>query len=151
VKRLTYRDIKDLADAISRPPHRWTPERLWEAYETLDAAKVRGSAGTVLTNIVSLVRYTLGLDDELTPYTDRVDERFDAWLLQQGGGGRSFSEEQVDWLRLIRDHLAASLSIEPREFLDAPFSQRGGLHRARELFGSELESLLSELTEAVAA
>ena len=45
-KRLTYRDVKELAEAIGRPPHRWTPERLWEAYETLDASKVRGSAGT---------------------------------------------------------------------------------------------------------
>jgi type I restriction enzyme R subunit len=150
-KRLTYTDIKVLADAISRPPHRWTPERLWEAYETLDAAKVRGSAGTVLTNIVSLVRYTLGLDDELAPYTDRVNERFEAWLLQQANSGRAFTDEQYEWLRMIRDHLASSLTLESREFLDPPFSQRGGLHRARELFGDNLGSLLDELTEVAVA
>jgi len=149
-KRLTYRDVKELAEAIGRPPHRWTAERLWEAYETLDASKVRGSAGTVLTNIVSLVRFTLGDDDELAPFPDRVEERFEAWLLQQNAG-RSFTDEQLDWLRLIRDHLAASLSIEPRELLDPPFSQRGGLGRARELFGQDLDDLLIELTEVVAA
>ena len=54
-KRLTYRDVKELAEAIGQPPHRWTPGRLWEAYETLDTSKVHGSAGTVLTNVVSLV------------------------------------------------------------------------------------------------
>lgn len=150
-KRLTYRDVKELADAIGRPPHRWTPERLWEAYETLDASKVRGSAGTVLTNIVSLVRFTLGEDQELAPFPDQVAERFDAWLVQQQNAGREFTDEQVDWLRLIRDHLAASLSIEPRELLDPPFSQRGGLGRARELFGHELDGLLVELTEVIAA
>jgi type I site-specific restriction endonuclease len=64
-QRPTYADIKALADAIGKPPHRWTPEKLWAAYETLDESKVRGSAGTVLTNLVSLVRFTLGLDDEL--------------------------------------------------------------------------------------
>ncbi len=150
-KRLTYRDVKELAEAIGKPPHRWTPERLWEAYETLDASKVRGSAGTVLTNIVSLVRFTLGEDDELEPFPEQVEERFEAWLLQQETAGRTFTDEQLDWLRLIRDHLAASLSIEPRELLDPPFSQRGGLGRARELFGQDLDDLLAELTEAIAA
>jgi type I restriction enzyme R subunit len=150
-KRLTYRDVKELAEAIGRPPHRWTPERLWEAYETLDASKVRGSAGTVLTNIISLVRFTLGADDELAPYPEQVEERFEAWLLQQQTAGRTFTDEQLDWLRLIRDHLAASLSIEPQELLDPPFSQRGGLGRARELFGQDLDDLLTELTEAIAA
>ncbi len=150
-KRLTYRDIKELAEAIGKPPHRWTPERLWEAYETLDASKVRGSAGTVLTNIVSLVRFTLGEEDELAPYPEQVAGRFEAWRLQQEEAGRTFTDEQLEWLGLIRDHLAASLSIEPRELLDPPFSQRGGLGRARELFGQDLDTLLSELTEAIAA
>jgi type I restriction enzyme R subunit len=150
-KRLTYTDVKELAEAISRPPHRWTPERLWEAYETLDATKVRGSAGTVLTNIVSLVRYTLGDDDHLAPYPDQVAQRFDTWLHQQRNAGRTFTDEQLDWLTLIRDHLAASLTIEPRELLDPPFSQRGGLGKARELFGQDLDTLLTDLTQAIAA
>ncbi|MGH8931454.1 MAG: type I restriction-modification enzyme R subunit C-terminal domain-containing protein [Egibacteraceae bacterium] len=149
-QRLSYADVRELAAAIGRPPHRWTPERLWEAYETLDSSLVRGSAGTVLTNVVSLVRFALGLDPELAPYPARVEERFDAWLLQQQNAGRVFTPEQLAWLRLIRDHLAASLSIEPREFLDPPFTQRGGLHKARELFGDGLADLLNELTEAVA-
>ena len=150
-KRLTYRDVKELAEVIARPPNRWTPGRLWEAYETLDASKVRGSAGTVLTNIVSLVRFTLGDENELAPFPAHVEERFEAWLLQQANVGRTFTSEQLDWLHLIRDHLAASLSIEPRELLYPPFSQRGGLGRARELFGTDLGVLLVELTEAVAA
>ena len=150
-KRLTYRDVKELAEAIGRPPHRWTPERLWEAYETLDASKVRGSAGTVLTNIVSLVRFTLGADDELAPFPEQVSERFDAWLQQQANAGRTFTDEQRDWLVLICNHLGGSLSIEPRELLDPPFSQRGGLGRARQLFGEELDGLLAELTEVAAA
>ena len=124
-KRLTYRDVKELAEAIGRPPHRWTPGRLWEAYATLDTSKVRGSAGTVLTNIVSLVRFTLGEDAELAPFPEQVQERFEAWLLHQQNAGHTFTPEQLDWLRLIRDHLAASLSIEPSELLDPPFSHAG--------------------------
>ena len=65
---LSYKDIKELANAISRPPHRWTPEALWEAYETLDASKVRGSGHRVSTDLVSLVRFTLGEVEELVSY-----------------------------------------------------------------------------------
>ncbi|RIK09788.1 MAG: restriction endonuclease subunit R [Acidobacteria bacterium] len=150
-KRLTYEDVKELAEAIGRPPHPWTPERLWEAYETLDASKVRGSAGTVLTNIVSLVRFTLGDEDELAPFPEQVNERFEAWIIQQESAGRAFSDEELEWLYLIRDHLAASLSIESRELLDPPFSQHGGLGRAKELFGPGLNELLDELGEVTAA
>ncbi|MGO8861259.1 MAG: type I restriction-modification enzyme R subunit C-terminal domain-containing protein [Acidimicrobiales bacterium] len=150
-KRLTYADVRELAEAIARPPYRWTPERLWEAYETLDASKVRGSAGTVLTNIVSLVRFAIGEEEELAPFPEQVNERFERWLRQQENTGRTFTDEQLEWLYLMRDHLAASLSIKPTELFDAPFSQHGGLGRARELFGPDLDELLNELTEAVAA
>ena len=54
---LTYADIKELAQAIQKSPHRWTTEALWQAYETLDASKVRGSGHRVNTDLVSLVRH----------------------------------------------------------------------------------------------
>ncbi len=146
-----YTEIRELAAAISKPPHRWTAERLWTAYEILDDSKVRGSAGTVLTNLVSLVRFTLGLDDELTPYPDQVAERFEAWMIRQNQMGRTFTAEQRDWLELIRNHVAASLSIDLNELQDPPFSQHGGLFKARQLFGPDLDGLLDELTEALAA
>ena len=150
-QRPTYADIRELADAIGKPPHRWTADKLWDAYETLDESKVRGAAGTVLTNLVSLVRFTLGLDEELEPYPEHVAERFETWLLQQERVGRNFSTDQVAWLGLIRDHLAASLSIDLAELQDPPFSQHGGLFKARELFGSDLDTLLNDLSEALAA
>ena len=87
-ERLTFAEIKDLATTIQRPPRQWTPERLWRAYEMLDQSKVRGSGGRMLTDIVSLVRYTLDQDDELVPFRDQVDLRFAAWLLDPGTAGR---------------------------------------------------------------
>ena len=35
-QRLSYSDIKALADALVSPPRSWTTERLWEAYRQLD-------------------------------------------------------------------------------------------------------------------
>ena len=54
------------------------------------------------------------------------------------------------WLHLIRDHLAASLTIEPRDLLEAPFTQHGGLGKANELF-DDLPALLDDLNTTLAA
>ena len=147
----TYADIRELARAIARPPHRWTAEDLWAAYETLDASKVRGSGHRVNTDLVSLVRYALGQTDELVAYPDLVNERFEAWLQQQRNAGREFTDEQVAYLRLIRDHLATSVMIAPYNFRDPPFSTHGGYGRALQLFGDELSPLMDELMEALVA
>ena len=148
---LTFADVRELANAIGRPPRRWTPETLWAAYETLDASKVRGSGHRVNTDLVSLVRYALGNADELVAYPDLVNERFDTWLHQQDNTGRAFTGDQLAYLRLIKDHIAASLTIAPRDLTEAPFSEHGGLGRARQLFGPDLDPLLTELTQTLAA
>jgi type I restriction enzyme R subunit len=150
-RRLSFREVKELAQAIGRPPHSWTEERLWAAYEALDASKVRGSGTRVLTDLVSLVRFALGQDDELVAYPELVRERFDAWLLQQENAGRTFTAEQRAWLERIRDHIAGSMGITPDDFAYTPFVEHGGLGRASLVFGGDLRPLLDELTEALAA
>jgi len=150
-QRPTFAQVKELAQAIERPPYRWTPERLWEAYEALDRSKVRGSERTVLTNLVSLVRFALHADDELVAFPDRVRERFQAWLLQQENAGRVFTPEQQRWLHWIADAVATSLGITVDDFEYAPFVQHGGLGRAAQVFGEELSTLLEELNEVLVA
>ena len=147
----TYADIRELANAIARPPHRWTTEDLWAAYESLDASKVRGSGHRVNTDLVSLVRFALGRTDELVAYPDLVNERFEAWLQQQRNAGRTLTDEQIAYLRLIRDHLATSLMIAPRDLQGPPFSSHGGYGRAHQLFGEELTPLMDELMEVLVA
>ena len=51
----------------------------------------------------------------------------------------AFTDEQVRWLEAIRDHIAGSVSMTPSNFQYAPFNQQGGLGKACELFGEELE------------
>ena len=88
---------------------------------------------------------------ELVAYPDLVNERFEAWLQQQRNAGRTLTDEQVAYLSLIRDHLATSLVIAPRDLQNPPFSTHGGLGRARQLFGAELTSLLEQLTGVLVA
>ncbi len=151
-RRLTYKDIKALAEAIQAPPRRWTPERLWQAYQKLDESKVRGAGGQrLLTDIVSLVRYALHDRDELVPYAEHVRERFDNWLAQQDNKGRKFNEEQLRWLQMIRDHVANSMEVDIDDFDLSPFAQAGGLGKASQVFGKELPVIIRELNEALSA
>jgi len=151
-RRLQFQDIQALANAIEAPPRSWTPELLWRSYETLDRDKVRGAAGVrLLTDIVSLVRFALHRDEVLAPFRDVVEERFETWLARQERNGRRFSEEQRQWLALIRDHVAASLQIDMDDFDFTPFVQRGGAGRAAQVFGGDLASLLEDLNQIVAA
>jgi type I restriction enzyme R subunit len=80
-----------------------------------------------------------------------VRERYEAWLLQQRNAGREFGAEQLAWLDRIRDTIAASLGITRDDLLGPGFAERGGLGRAYELFGEELDPLLEELTRELAA
>ena len=76
---------------------------------------------------------------------------FEAWRLQQSNAGRSFSDAQVAYLTLIKDRIATNLGIEPAELMAPPFSTQGGLGKARQLFGPDLDCLLTELTQTLAA
>ncbi len=150
--RLRYDDIKTLAAAIKAPPRSWTPEVLWRAYELLEKDKVRGASGRrLLTDIVSLVRFALHQDTELVPHAERVRARFESWMAQQATRGRQFTEQQVRWLEMMRDHIATSLEIGIEDFDDVPFVQEGGRGRVSQVFGKELEPLLRELNEVLAA
>ena len=151
-KRLRFDDLKELARTIEAPPRAWTPEKLWRAYETLAADRVRGaSAARLLTDLVSLVRFATRRDAELAPFGDHVRRRFDRWLARQRAAGRDFTAEQLRWLEMIRDHVAASVEMTVDDLDYAPFAEQGGLGRAAQVFGDGLRPLLEELNEALAA
>jgi type I restriction enzyme R subunit len=150
-ERLTFSEIKELVKAIERPPRQWTPDVLWRAYEVLDQSRVRGSGQRMLTDIVSLVRYTLHQDAELIPFRDQVEERFAAWLAAQQQKGASFTVEQLHWLTWMKENVAAELGIEPESFEYTPFVEHGGIGKAVQVFGDRLTPLMNELTEVLAA
>jgi hypothetical protein len=52
---------------------------------------------------------------------------------------------------MIRDHIAANLTIEPNDFEYAPFSQQGGLGKVHQLFGDKLNTIIEESNESLAA
>ena len=69
----------------------------------------------------------------------------------QENTGKKFSRPQLDWLYLIRDHIATSLAIELDDFQYTPFNQRGGAVKAAEVFGKDLDQILDELNKVLVA
>ena len=169
-QRLRYEDIKDLASRIEKPPHQWRVDNLWNAYAALEKSRVKGaSAPHILTDLVSLVRFAMHRDDELVPFPERVNANFERWMAGQQshphplgerteakgdsrvGSASRFTPEQIRWLEMIRDHVAANLSIEVDHFDLAPFAQEGGLGRVHQIFGDDLNKILDELNGVLAA
>jgi len=146
---LTFDALRTLADALQAPPHLWTEGQLWQAYAALDKSKVKGeNRRRILTDLVSLVRFAMHQDNELVPFPERVNTNFKAWLAQSG---TSFTPEQLHWLEMIRDHIAANLGIEPDDFEYSPFAQEGGMGRVYQLFGAELPKVLEAMNRKLAA
>ncbi len=151
-RRLSFKDIKTLAETIKAPPRAWTAEKLWRAYETLRKDKVRGASGKrLLTDIVSLVRFATHRDDELVPFGEQVRARFEVWMAQQGNRGRAFTPEQRRWLEMMRDHIATSVEMTVADLDNVPFAEAGGRGRAAQVFGAELPGVLDELNGVLAA
>ena len=144
-QRLRLDDIRALADTMQAPPRSWTTERLWQAYQRLDESRVRGSGQRALADIVALVRFAIGDADELAPFADHVNRRFQGWLAMQETAGREFTDEQRWWLEAIRDRIAGNVSTEMRDLQNSPLDQRGGLTAAYNVFGDELQSIIDEL------
>ena len=148
---LRFSQVKELAEALKRPPLALHPERLWAAFAALEPAKVRGVGGRQLADVVALVRHALDPDSILTPVDRQVRERYEAWLAEQEQAGAAFTPEQLKWLDAIQTHVAASLTIEQDDLSELPFNQMGGLGRAYQLFGERLAAILDELNERLAA
>jgi type I restriction enzyme, R subunit len=152
-RSLTFDMIEELHDHLSKPPLMLTTERLWSAYSRVQTTQVKGSdRQRQLTDLISLVRFALGMDTELKPFADDVDKRFQAWIFRHNAQrGTAFTPEQTDWLRLMKDHIASSCSINRDDFDYAKLADKGGLQKAWQLFGQELDGLLGEMNEELVA
>ena len=152
-RALTLEMIENLHDQLSRPPLMLTSEKLWSAYARVREDKVRGaSLRRQLVDVLSLLRFALGLDAELAPFADHVDKKFADWVWRHNSQRTTaFTPEQMDWLRLMKDHIATSLRIEHDDFDYAQLAGKGGLQRAWTVFDGQLDGLLGEMNEELVA
>jgi type I restriction enzyme, R subunit len=148
--KLSLKDLRQLRDALARAPLAATPTQLWRAFQAVEADKVKGNGGEVLTDLVNLVRHALIPTFTLVPYRDELRERYQKWLRDRDADS-VFTPEQREWLDRMAEHIATSLAIAPEDFESGWFGQHGSLGRAHTLFGDKLKPLMTELNERLAA
>ncbi|MEZ5016633.1 MAG: type I restriction-modification enzyme R subunit C-terminal domain-containing protein [Flavipsychrobacter sp.] len=148
-RELTYKMIKELLQKLQQDQPTLAPLRVWSAYQQLE--QVNGSPKTELTALVALVRRVCGIDSQLTAYSKTVDKNFKEWVFAQQAGQLKYSEEQMLWLRMIKDHVANSFNIDKEDFELSPFNSQGGLGKMWQLFGDKTDDIINELNEVLAA
>ena len=122
-----------------------TVERLWDCYAIKKPEKVKRGTMAQLADLISIIRFEMGYTENLAPFADRVNYNFMQWTLRRNAGAVHFTDEQMDWLRLVKDHIAVSLSIETSDLDLNPFDRKGGLGRFYEVFGESYEAILIEM------
>ena len=145
VRRHTVRSREDLlivVDAsLRRHSNGLSCEALWFAYRQRFPNRVRGNVEQ-WTDLISLIRFAIGESILLEPFRVTVNRNFEEWLAD-----RDFTSEQLNWLKLIRDHITTSLDIRMDDFEYTPFAELGNGAKVYQLFGDALDDILKELTE----
>lgn len=122
-------------------------ERLWSAYSVKGAVSQK-SAKSELTDIVSMIRFELHLINDLVPFDQTVNANFKKWTFARNAGSVHFTDEQMQWLRMIKDHIVTSLSIEMDDFDYMPFNSLGGRGKFVDVF-QDYSGMLTELNRVL--
>ena len=138
---LTEDNLKTLEAALQQHSNSLSRESLWLAYKRRSPKKVRGETEQ-RTDLISLVRFVMGPHLFLEPFSATVNRNFEEWL-----AGKHFSAEQHKWLEMIRDHIATSLDIRMSDFEYTPFAELGNGTKVDQLFGDDLDNILTDLTK----
>lgn len=149
-RELNFAMIKDLVEKIVQDKPTLAPMNVWRAYEQLES--VSGQPKNEMVALVSLIRRVAGIDTALTPYDKTVDKNFADWVWKkQQGAAIKFTKEQMDWLYMLKEQIATSVHIETDDLDYTPFDAKGGRGKMWQLFGDEMETIINELNEALAA
>lgn len=150
-REITFTMMKDLMEKIRLEKPIFAPLHLWDAYKSL--GKTNSDAPKdELTALVSLIRAVCGIDTELKAFDKTVDDNFKQWIFAQNAGQHNrFTPEQMDWLRMIKEHIVNSYHLEIDDLDYNPFDVHGGRGKMYQLFGNEMQTIINELNEALAA
>lgn len=142
---------------LNRPKH-WSTQALSELQTKLSASTLRFTVENLqkayklrydkaLVDIISMIKHAASEQEPLYTASERVQRAFDKVT-----AGKQFTSEQQKWVDRIREHLIANLSIDKSDFEIVPvFTRYGGWGRANVIFNNQLENMIQDLNEAVAA
>jgi type I restriction enzyme R subunit len=148
-RELTFKMIHEVLEKLRLDKPLLAPLQVWYAYEQL--GKSTGKPLSELIAMVSLIRNISGVDGTLTSYDKIVDKNFQNWVFKKQAGATKFNEEQMLWLRMIKDHISTSIHIDTDDLDYTPFDAQGGKGKMFQLFGDKMNEIINELNEALAA
>lgn len=149
-RELTFKMIKDLLDKLKIEKPLLAPHYVWEAYAQLEEVK-GNSPKNDLVALVSLIRRVTGIDQQLTAYNKTVDKNFQDWVFGKQAGALKFTDAQMQWLRMLKDHIASSFHVDVDDLDYTPFDAQGGRGKMYQLFGDKMNEIINELNEVLAA
>ena len=126
-----------MSERLNSPKYYFNEVNLREAYHY--------PLGT-LNDFIKTALGIQNLPTEKQLYEDRINELFEAWLID-----KQFEPEQVKILRLVKgQYIARRASISATIFEEPIFRQLGDLNRTLQIFSEEeLKSILDELNQRV--
>lgn len=140
---------------LSRPKN-WSADAMDELRKKLkhsdfDEKDLQKAHGHVykkpLADIISMVKHAADFQVPILSAEERVNR-----VLEKITTGKEFTEEQLNWLSYIREHLIITLAIAEEDFETMPvFERHGGIGKAKKVFGETLNTLIKELNTALAA
>jgi type I restriction enzyme R subunit len=141
---------------LLKRPQDWKPEVLVQLRRVLgtndyDEKLLRKAHERVnrkaLADLISIIKRAADDQEPLLTASERVTK-----ALEEMRAFHTFNPDQEKWLGLIGEHLKENLSISEEDLDFQPvFAQRGGLARARKLFGKELPPLINRLNHILVA
>jgi type I restriction enzyme R subunit len=146
-RELTFLDIKQVLEKLKTEKPLLNPLNVWKAFEA--TTEVNGQAENELSALMAIIRKNSGIDKTLTTYNKTVDKNFQNWVFKKQAGATKYNEEQMQWLRLIKEHNSSSFHIEKDDFDLNPFNAQGGLGKMWQLFGDQSDRIIDELNEAL--
>lgn len=149
-RELTSKMVKELLVNIKANKPRLAPSVVWQAFRQLEETNPQSPKSEIIA-LVSILRRLTGLDSKLTGYDLTIDKNFQKWVFAKQAGSLKYTTEQMEWLRMIKEHIATSLHVEIDDLDYTPFDAQGGRGKMWQLFGEEMNKIIDELNEALAA
>jgi type I restriction enzyme, R subunit len=131
--------LGELRQKLATATERFTIQNLQKAHQA--------RYHKALVDIISMVKHAAREEAPLLTAEERVRSAF-----QKVTAGKEFTEEQRQWLDRIHDHLIENLSIDQEDFEELPvFTRFGGWGRANRVFDNQLNVIIKQINEAIAA
>ncbi|MEO8446927.1 MAG: type I restriction-modification enzyme R subunit C-terminal domain-containing protein [bacterium] len=146
--KLSFDDIKLISRELRKPPYEISPDEIWNAFYRVDSTHVTPLGDQKNpANIISLTQFAVGKTDTLEPFTEKVNKKFDDWIRANESEGRTFNNDEMEWLVMMKNYVASFLEIDMISFNQPPFINKGGAAKAYNVFGHDLNRILFEMNE----